>query len=58
MIRKKPALGLDLRVETGFPPSRSLLLRRAKEGPKRSCSTKILERVQEKWKPVFRPDAR
>src|ERR1700688_2627992 len=30
MIRKKPALGLDPRAEAGFP--------------KRSCSTKILER--------------
>jgi hypothetical protein len=30
MIRKKPALGLDPRVETGFP--------------KRSCSIKMLER--------------
>ena len=36
---KKPALGLDPRVETGFPPSRNPL-RRAKEGRIRSCSNK------------------
>src|ERR1700675_810180 len=43
MIPKMPVPGLDPRMDTGFPPSRSPL-RRAKEGRKRSCSTKMLER--------------
>ena len=42
MIPKKPAPGLDPRVGTGFPPSRSPLWR-AKEGRKRPCSNKKLE---------------
>jgi len=36
MIRKKPAPGCIRAAESGFPPSRSPL-RRAKQGPKRSC---------------------
>src|SRR6202795_850674 len=45
MIPKKLVLGLDPRMEPGFPPSRSPL-RRAKEGRKRSCSNKMLEPIR------------
>jgi hypothetical protein len=50
MIPKKPVLGLDPKMDAGFPPARSRasrfspreLLRRAKTGRKRSCAEQWL----------------
>jgi hypothetical protein len=48
MIRKKTALGLDPRVEAGFPKSMP-------SGSTRGIMLiKMLEHVPQKWKPVLR----